>query len=196
MVSNSRKRQREAHHPEPSNPNAKRKVALLLAYSGTRYQGLQKNPGAVTVEGALEAAIHRAGGITDENFGTLQKVSWSRAGRTDKGVHAVGQIIGLKLVGPGEPACRTGHSSLAWPPGAARSRLPAARRTQDEPFGRGAPNGELAEVRPESPMLRRSAPQASRCSTGSIRSSRGRRFACSGSSARRRASAPTPCAPR
>ena len=65
-------------------------VALLLAYSGTRYQGLQKNPGAVTVEEALEAAIHRAGGIADDNVGTLQKVSWSRAGRTDKGVHAVG----------------------------------------------------------------------------------------------------------
>ena len=74
-------------------------VALLLAYSGTRYQGLQKNPGAVTVEEALEAAIHRAGGIADDNVGTLQKVSWSRAGRTDKGVHAVGQIIGVKLVG-------------------------------------------------------------------------------------------------
>ena len=74
-------------------------VALLLAYCGTRYQGLQKNPGAVTVEETLEAAIHRAGGITDDNVGTLQKVSWSRAGRTDKGVHAVGQIIGAKLVG-------------------------------------------------------------------------------------------------
>ena len=74
-------------------------VALLLAYCGTRYQGLQKNPGAVTVEETLEAAIHRAGGITDNNVGTLQKVSWSRAGRTDKGVHAVGQIIGAKLVG-------------------------------------------------------------------------------------------------
>mgnify|MGYP002838625094 CR=1 FL=1 len=30
-------------------------------------------------------------------MGTLQKVSWSRAGRTDKGVHAVGQVIDLWL---------------------------------------------------------------------------------------------------
>ena len=44
------------------------------------------------MEEALEAAIHRAGGIADDNMGTLQKVSWSRAGRTDKGVHAVGQV--------------------------------------------------------------------------------------------------------
>ena len=80
------------------NPNAKRKVAMLLAYNGVRYSGLQKNPGVETVEGVLEAAAHRAGGITAENFGTLQKISWSRAGRTDKGVHALGQIVSAKLV--------------------------------------------------------------------------------------------------
>ena len=72
-------------------------VALLLAYCGTRYQGLQKNPGAVTVEETLGAAIHRAGGITADNVGTLQKVSWSRAGRTDKGVSALGQVVALHL---------------------------------------------------------------------------------------------------
>ena len=49
----------------------------------------------MTVEEALEAAIHRAGGIADDNMGTLQKVSWSRAGRTDKGVHAIGQVTVL-----------------------------------------------------------------------------------------------------
>ena len=76
----------------------KRKIALLLAYNGAGYQGLQKNPGAVTVEETLESAIHRAGGISDDNIGTLQKISWSRAGRTDKGVHAVGQIISLKML--------------------------------------------------------------------------------------------------
>ncbi|KAL1530086.1 hypothetical protein AB1Y20_001008 [Prymnesium parvum] len=81
----------------------KRKVALLLAYNGARYQGLQKNPNAVTVEEKLEQAIHRAGGISDDNVGTLQKVGWSRAGRTDKGVHAVGQIISLKMMLQPEP---------------------------------------------------------------------------------------------
>ncbi|KAL3892962.1 MAG: hypothetical protein SGPRY_014610 [Prymnesium sp.] len=79
---------------------SKRKVALLVAYNGGPYQGLQKNPDATTVEEALELAIHRAGGISDENVGTLQKVGWSRAGRTDKGVHAVGQLISLKMMLP------------------------------------------------------------------------------------------------
>ena len=83
----------------PSNPEAKRKVALLLAYNGAQFQGLQKNPGATTVEQALEDAIHACGGISDANYEAgYQKVSWSRAGRTDKGVHAVGQLIGLKMV--------------------------------------------------------------------------------------------------
>ena len=35
-------------------------VALLLAYSGTRYQGLQKNPGAVTVEVSLKVAATKS----------------------------------------------------------------------------------------------------------------------------------------
>ena len=83
----------------PSNPEAKRKVALLLAYNGAKFQGLQKNPGATTVEQTLEDAIHACGGISDANYEAgYQKVSWSRAGRTDKGVHAVGQLIGLKMV--------------------------------------------------------------------------------------------------
>jgi tRNA pseudouridine38-40 synthase len=80
------------------NPNAKRKVAMLVAYNGDGYAGLQKNPDVVTVESVLEAALHRVGAISDDNFGTLQKVSWSRAGRTDKGVHALGQIVSLKMV--------------------------------------------------------------------------------------------------
>ena len=87
MPSNAKKRQREEHHaqhhPEGTNPNAKRKVCLLVAYTGAPYQGLQKNPGAVTVEETLEVAMHRAGAMTDDNVGTLQKISWSRAGRTD-----------------------------------------------------------------------------------------------------------------
>ena len=42
-------------------------------------------------EKELEKALLLAGGISEENFGNIQKVSWSRTARTDKGVHAIAQ---------------------------------------------------------------------------------------------------------
>ena len=78
----------------------KRKYALALAYCGTNYQGLQVNPGAVTVEGVLERALFLSGGIQESNYGTFQKIAWTRAARTDRGVHAVGQCCSMKLTIP------------------------------------------------------------------------------------------------
>jgi tRNA pseudouridine38-40 synthase len=74
----------------------KRKVALIFGYAGTNYCGLQRNPGVKTVEDDLESALFAAGGIMASNYGELQKIGWTRAARTDKGVHAVGQCVSLK----------------------------------------------------------------------------------------------------
>lgn len=78
----------------------KRKYALALSYCGTNYQGLQINPGAITIEGFLERALFLAGGIQEANYGTLQKIAWTRAARTDRGVHAIGQCCSMKLTVP------------------------------------------------------------------------------------------------
>jgi tRNA pseudouridine(38-40) synthase len=75
----------------------KRKYALCVGYLGTNYQGLQINPDAVTVESILEKALMLAGGVTEMNFGNLQKLGWSRAARTDRGVHAVSQCCAMRL---------------------------------------------------------------------------------------------------
>lgn len=40
----------------------------------------------VAIEGELEKAIFKAGGIRDSNFGDLSKIGWARSSRTDKGV--------------------------------------------------------------------------------------------------------------
>jgi len=40
----------------------------------------------VAIEGELERAIYEAGGIRESNYGNLNKISWARSSRTDKGV--------------------------------------------------------------------------------------------------------------
>jgi hypothetical protein len=38
------------------------------------------------------------GAISDSNFGKLQKIAWTRCARTDKGVHAAGNVISAKVL--------------------------------------------------------------------------------------------------
>lgn len=78
----------------------KRKYGLCIGYLGTNYQGLQINPGATTVEQLLERALLLSGGIIEPNYGNLQKIQWTRAARTDKGVHAVANCCAMKLKCP------------------------------------------------------------------------------------------------
>lgn len=82
---------------ESNLSNPKRKVALCFGYLGTKYQGLQINPDALTIESTLEKALFLARGIHEHNFGFLQKIQWTRAARTDRGVHAVAQCCGMRL---------------------------------------------------------------------------------------------------
>lgn len=60
-----------------------RAIRLKLAYDGTAYSGWQVQKGAQTVQGTLEDAIRS---ITGEQVRVLA------SGRTDAGVHALGQI--------------------------------------------------------------------------------------------------------
>ncbi len=75
----------------------KRRYALLLAYDGTAYHGLQFNKELASVEGELAHALTATGTCRLESAEELQKTGWNRASRTDKGVHASGQVISLKL---------------------------------------------------------------------------------------------------
>eukprot|EP00249_Psilotum_nudum_P021332 c28072_g1_i3 orf=532-3054(-) len=82
-------------------PPKRRKIAMFIAYCGVGYQGMQKNPGAVTIEGDLEEALFKAGAISESHYGDYRKSDWMRAARTDKGVSAVGQVVsGLFCVDP------------------------------------------------------------------------------------------------
>lgn len=66
-------------------------LAIQFAYDGSDFAGYAKQNGQLTVQGELERAL---GSI----FGS-QWVSSSVAGRTDKGVHALCQIVSVALSG-------------------------------------------------------------------------------------------------
>jgi tRNA pseudouridine38-40 synthase len=65
-----------------------RRVALKIAYIGTKFHGYQRQPDYRTVEGELLKAFFEAGVIED-----TWKAHYSVAGRTDKGVHSTGNVI-------------------------------------------------------------------------------------------------------
>ncbi|MBM3457562.1 MAG: tRNA pseudouridine(38-40) synthase TruA, partial [Armatimonadetes bacterium] len=61
-----------------------RRLRAVAAYDGTEFCGFQRQPGARTVQGVLETALSRLCG---------HPVAVTGAGRTDAGVHAVGQVV-------------------------------------------------------------------------------------------------------
>lgn len=77
---------------------AKKKVAVMIGFLGAHYQGFQRNPGAKTLEDAIERALYAAGGIMPSNYGDLKKIAWTRSARTDKGVSAAACCVGMRLV--------------------------------------------------------------------------------------------------
>jgi tRNA pseudouridine38-40 synthase len=62
-----------------------RNLKLTVAYDGTDFGGWQTQPNARTVQATLEAAIQS---ITQE-----ERIRCNASGRTDSGVHALGQVV-------------------------------------------------------------------------------------------------------
>ncbi|MFM7413450.1 MAG: tRNA pseudouridine(38-40) synthase TruA [Planctomycetota bacterium] len=88
-------------------PAAARRIALRLAYEGTRYSGWQMQPGRTTVQGTLAAAIREVSG---------EDVVPKGASRTDAGVHALDQVAAFTSL--------SGHSAEVWVR-ALNAKLPA-----------------------------------------------------------------------
>lgn len=83
---------------EAEERRPKKKVAVLIGYSGTGYRGMQLAPDQKTIEGDLFKAFVAAGAISKANADDPKKSSFVRCARTDKGVHAAGNVISLKLI--------------------------------------------------------------------------------------------------
>lgn len=71
-----------------------RRWKLTLAYDGTDYKGWQVQPGEATIQGELQAALGRVTGERPLPQGS---------GRTDAGVHALGQVASFDLAAPIPP---------------------------------------------------------------------------------------------
>jgi tRNA pseudouridine38-40 synthase len=76
------------------------RVSMTLEYDGTPFQGWAVQPGRPTVEGSLRDAL----AATFSSYDTL-----AVAGRTDSGVHALGQVASAEVEG-GPPAARAAEA--------------------------------------------------------------------------------------
>ncbi|KAJ8099854.1 pseudouridine synthase [Lipomyces tetrasporus] len=88
----------EDEEAEAKERRPKRKVACMIGYCGTGYHGMQINPPQKTIEGDIFNAFVKAGAISQDNSNDPKKSAFMRAARTDKGVHAAGNVISLKLI--------------------------------------------------------------------------------------------------
>lgn len=72
-------------------PPAHRTLRITLAYDGTHYAGWQVQPEEATIQSALEQALEQLTG---------QPIRVTASGRTDAGVHALGQVASCTLASP------------------------------------------------------------------------------------------------
>ncbi|WP_369716542.1 tRNA pseudouridine(38-40) synthase TruA [Leptotrichia alba] len=66
----------------------KRNVKIIYQYDGSKFYGFQRQNGTKTVQGEIEKVISKT---------FFQKINMISSGRTDKGVHAIGQVSNFML---------------------------------------------------------------------------------------------------
>ena len=96
-LSQQSQRRRNQSHPDrrtAPEEDAMRSILLTIAYDGTAYAGWQVQPGQRTIQAELEQALVRITGET---------VRVTASGRTDAGVHALGQVVGFQTSGTMSP---------------------------------------------------------------------------------------------
>jgi tRNA pseudouridine38-40 synthase len=81
-------------------------IKAVVRYEGGGFAGWQVQPGLRTVQGALEDALGRIAG---------EPVAVVGAGRTDAGVHALGQVASFRWPGDDLPALRRSLCAMLGP---------------------------------------------------------------------------------
>jgi tRNA pseudouridine38-40 synthase len=138
----------DARAAEPAADHPTRTFRATVAYDGTDFFGWQVQPGRRTVQAAIEDAIEATAGDRPRVTG---------AGRTDRGVHALGQVASFDL------ATRLDPATLERALNAALPRDVALRGLAEAPAGWNARRRAASRVyvyriaRRRSPLLRRTA---------------------------------------
>jgi tRNA pseudouridine38-40 synthase len=73
------------------------RLKLVVAYDGTDFSGSQRQANGRSVQEELETALSRLAG---------QPVEATFSGRTDRGVHAIGQVVAIAAIRPDLPPQR------------------------------------------------------------------------------------------
>ncbi|KAF9761641.1 tRNA pseudouridine synthase 1 [Nosema granulosis] len=73
------------------------KAGLLVGYNGEGYSGLQLNKDLNTIEKTIGECLAKIGAISEANSKDLSKIHICSSSRTDKGVHAVLNLVVCKI---------------------------------------------------------------------------------------------------
>ncbi len=120
----------------------RRNIRLTLEYDGTRYHGWQRQKNALSIQAVIETALAR---ITGE------AVRLTGSGRTDAGVHALGQVANFLTTSP-VPR----RALPAWP------QFPPAHGHRGSAGGGSAPS-IFTPASPPWPRLTSTASSTGRC---------------------------------
>jgi tRNA pseudouridine38-40 synthase len=81
-----------------SQKSLKIKVGIFFGYNGEKFQGLQyQRDTENTIENIMHKVLCENGFVLKSNQDNLRRIKWSRAGRTDKKVHALCNGISASL---------------------------------------------------------------------------------------------------
>ena len=120
---------------------AKRKVAVVIGFDGSRYFGSQLNTGAEdscpSVEGQLWRALVEAGLVIESNALDPKKVGFGSSSRTDRGVSAARFVVVAKLECPTGGVESGGFDDFGRADGVRHRVNDALRRLADESGGGG-----------------------------------------------------------
>ena len=71
---------------------------IVLGYNGTSFQGSQfQKDTKNTIEYELEESLMLSNLLHRSMYHNPRRSGWSRGSRTDKGVHALGNVVSVKL---------------------------------------------------------------------------------------------------